>query len=170
MKQKTLFKVSSYTSEFGGSLQQGQRKSSRPLSNKNAITIVLRGDTKHSGSLLNHRLTVNQAFASFAKKFHVKIYELAIVSNHCHFVALFQSRDQYRKFIRALTGTLTKKIKIIWSFRPWSRILAWGRAFQIAIDYVIQNHREAIGEICYQPRRKRKPLNTEKPQLKQHRF
>ena len=157
MKQKTLFKISSFTSEFGGSLLQGRRKYARPLSNRNAIKIVLRGDTKKSGSLLKHRSRINQAFANFAKKFHVKVYEIAIVSNHCHFVALFQSRDQYRRFIRSLTGTLAKQTKVIWVLRPWSRILAWGRSFQIAVNYVIQNHREAIGEIPFQPRKIRKP-------------
>lgn len=156
MKQKMLFKLANYSSEYGGSLGKGQRKTARPLSKKNALKIVLRGDTKKSGSLLKFRKDIDRYFAKFQKQFNVKVYKYSLVSNHIHFVALFPTRDQYRRFIRALTGTIARKTKIIWISKPWSRILAWGKAFRIALQYVEQNHLEAIGAIPFVPRKKRR--------------
>ncbi len=156
MKQKTLFNLSKYSSDFGGSLLIGKRRSSRPISTKNSLHIVLRGDTKLSGSLLKYRSDIDSGFKRFSEKFGVKIYKHSIVSNHVHFVGLFNSRQQYVKFIRALTGFIAIRTKIIWTLRPYSRILAWGRSFRTAIDYVIKNHLEALGVIAYQERAKRK--------------
>lgn len=52
-------------------------------------------------------------------------------------------------------------LKGFWDSRPWSRILAWGKAFKTAVKYVIKNEQEALGLI--QHRRSRKPPNTRKP-------
>ncbi|MEK6556442.1 MAG: transposase [Bdellovibrionota bacterium] len=153
MKQKTLFKLSDYKSEFGGALASAKRKARRPLSSKNAIHLVLRANIKRSGSLLKYRATIDNCFLIFAKSFGVKIYKKALVSNHIHITALFNSRDNYRKFIRAFTGSLAKKLKIKWHLRPWTRVLSWGRDFKTALKYVMQNHLEAIQAIPYQTRK-----------------
>ena len=155
MKQKTLFKLSQFSSEFGGSLNLEKRKSRRPLSTKYAIHLVLRANIKKSGSLLLYRSKIDTYFPLFASKFGVNIYKKAIVSNHIHITARFYSSSSYKMFIRALTGSLSKVLKIKWEFRPFTRILKWGRAFQIALKYVEQNHLEAIGEIPFQKRNKR---------------
>jgi len=153
MKQKTLFKLSNFKSDFGGALLPGKRKTRRPLSYKNPTNIVLRADIEKSGSLLRSRVMIDNYFAMYAERFGVKIYEKAIVSNHIHLVALFSSRLQYMKFIRAISGTLACKLKIKWLLRPWTRILKWGRDLQTAIKYTLQNHFEAIGAIPYQKRK-----------------
>lgn len=84
----------------------------------------------------------------------MKIYKAAICGDHVHLVGLFQSKINYAKFIRALTDTLARKLSIKFKFRPWSRILHWGRSFQIALKYTLQNHLEATGAIPYQARKK----------------
>jgi REP element-mobilizing transposase RayT len=155
MKQKTLFRSSEYSSEFGGELLRQKRKSRRPLSTKLAMHLVLGADITKSGSLLKHRDAIDKCFANFATKFDVRIYKKSLVSNHIHVIALFSSRHSYIKFIRALTGALALKLKIKWRLRPWTRLIKWGRAFQSVIKYVVQNHNEAVGLIAYQPRRKR---------------
>lgn len=151
MKQKTLFKISNYRSDFGGSLNSKHIR--RPLSRTLPMHLVLRCDIAKSGSLLMHRLQIESYLAGFSKQFGVKIYKKAIVSNHSHIVALFQSRLQYRQFIRALTGALAKSLHIKFTLRPWSRLLNWGRSLQIAIRYTLQNQLEALWVIPYQPRR-----------------
>ena len=167
MKQKTLFKLKDYSSEFGGSLfELKKRKGSRPLSTRNAHHFVLRANVSNSGSLLNHRRLIDRTFSTFAEKFGVKIDRYAIVSNHIHLVAQFSSRECYIKFIRAFSGRLALKCKIKWAGRPWSRILAWGRAFQVAIQYVIQNHEEAIGVRLYKPRRSARQLKERRREHK----
>ncbi len=189
MRQRTLFKLKDYSSEFGGSLLNNKRKSERPFSRKNPLKIVLKAapqfvsqsvsqslsqSVTQSGShfctqpnsrdkglgqsphLTRFRKPITDLFNKFSKDFNVKLYELAICGDHIHFVALFPNKDSYVKFIKALTGTIARKHKIKFKFRPWSRILAWGRALKIAIKYTLQNHLESIGAIPYQPRAKAK--------------
>ncbi len=156
MRQKTLFKLSQFTSEHGGSLLlKKTRKGARPLSFKNPLKLVLKAAIPKNMTLLSHRAKIDINFMRFAEKFHVRIYEKAIAHDHIHFIALFKSRSIYNGFIRALTGALALALKIKWKLRPWSRIVHWGKAFKIAIAYIKQNHQEATRQIPYQPRKKR---------------
>lgn len=156
MKQKTLFKVSNYTSEHGGSLLlKKKRKTARPLSIRNPLKLVLKADVPKTMTLLRHRAQIDLHFARFARAFGIRIYKKAIAQDHIHFIALFKSRSSYNQFIRALTGALSRALKIKWKLRPWSRIVLWGKAFEAAKAYIMQNHLEAIGEIPYKPRKKR---------------
>lgn len=156
MRQKTLFKLSQYTSEHGGVLLlKKRRKVARPLSFKNPLKLVLKADIPKNQTLLRHRKKIEFCFGQFARSFGVRIYEKAIARDHIHFIALFKSRPEYNQFIRALTGSLALVLKLKWKLRPWSRIVSWGKAFKIAINYIKQNHLEAIGEIPYRPRKRR---------------
>jgi REP element-mobilizing transposase RayT len=159
MKQRTLFKLSDFSSEFGGTVKAGQRKSMRPLSSRNPVHLVMRADISRSGSLLKYRHKIDVLVRALAQKFGVRVYEYSVVGNHLHFVVLFGSRDSYRKWIRALAGMLAQALKIKWTLRPYTRILNWGRAYKAAIFYVMQNHLEAVGVINYQPRSRRKRLS-----------
>ncbi len=40
-----------------------------------------------------------------------------------------------------------------WQFRPFSRVMSWGRDFKYGCEYVVQNTLEALGFIPYKPRR-----------------
>jgi hypothetical protein len=40
-----------------------------------------------------------------------------------------------------------------WQFRPFSRVMRWGRDFKNGCKYVVQNTLEALGFIPYKPRR-----------------
>lgn len=154
MQQKTLFKLKDYGSEFGGSRLSGRRKTARPLSPRNPLKVVLKSDRATSPHLTQVRSDIGQIFKQFSEIFSIKIYEYAACGDHIHFVGLFRSQSSYIKFIRALTGTLARKLSIKFKFRPWSRILHWGRSLEIAIQYTLQNHLESIGAIPYQPRAK----------------
>ena len=162
MTQKTLFKVSDYKSDFGGEALKKKRKSRRPLSSKNAIHLVLRADmqknetTQKTASLLKHKNQIEKMFLKYSTKFKVKIYKKALASNHIHVLALFVSRQNYVQFIKAISGQMAQQLKIKWQHRPWSRIVSWGKAFQTAIQYVLQNEREALGIMPYQPRVRRR--------------
>ncbi len=156
MRQKTLFKLSQFTSEHGGALLlRNKRKAARPISFKNSLKLVLKADVPKSQSLIRHRTKIDLYFRKFADAFGVRIYEKAIAQDHIHFIALFKSRDIYKKFIRAVTGALALSLKLKWKLRPWSRIVSWGKAFKIAVTYIRQNHLEATGQIPYKPRKRR---------------
>ena len=153
MKQKTLFKLKDFGSEFGGALlNKRSRKIARPLSAKNAIHLVLRADASKSENLLKNKNAILHYLQKLASDFQLKIYEHALVSNHIHLTVRFLSRDLYKKFIRAFTGVLARRLKIKWLLRPYTRILKWGRALKTAMKYTKQNELEATGAIPYQPR------------------
>jgi hypothetical protein len=47
------------------------------------------------------------------------------------------------------------KGQAFWQFRPWSRVLYWGRDYKACCDYVKQNVLEALGFVQYKPRKHR---------------
>jgi hypothetical protein len=142
--------------EFGGVLLNGRRKSLRPLSLKEPMHLVLRANIKKSGSLLKHRGAIIRTIDKFNKRFKVKDYQKAIVANHLHLLIQFSSREEYKAWVRSVTGQLAQKLSINWSLRPFTRIVTWGRDFKRVKDYIFQNRLEALGVIHYRPRVKPK--------------
>ena len=45
------------------------------------------------------------------------------------------------------------KGQAFWDFRPFSRILYWGKDYQTACNYLLRNTLEALGFIAYRPRK-----------------
>ncbi len=63
------------------------------------------------------------------------------------------TRD-YRKFIRALTGILARKLgKNIWKMLPFTRVASWGKDFLNLKKYFHQNREEAAGRRPYRARK-----------------
>jgi REP element-mobilizing transposase RayT len=114
-----------------------------------------------------------------AKQYGIKIYKFANVGNHIHLLIKLSNRFTFAPFMRALAGIIAMKVtgarKLatlrnirspkdddsvakFWDFRPWSRIVEWGKAFKHAKSYVIQNEKEASGEILYKPRTRKSPV------------
>ncbi len=162
---------------FGGSLLVGKRKSARPLSSKHALHLILKssfkfvGGAKGSNSFLNHQKQIQYQLDKQAKKFGVRIYRYSNVGNHLHLLIRIHSRREYKKFIRAISsliqGIVTKTLganspnqsqktkEIFWDYRPFSRVVSWGRDFRIATEYVIKNTLEVLGLVPYTPRKNR---------------
>ncbi len=89
-----------------------------------------------------------------AAQFHITIYDLALNWNHIHFLILIKDRQDYVKFIRALTSILSQKIKLklgkgtkVFGLRPFTRILEWGRDFRNTLNYLLTNQLESVGLI-----------------------
>ena len=136
-----------------------------------------------SESFLNrrHYRRINKIINRFAKKFGVRIYQRAINSNHLHLLLRITNRRLYRSFIKAVSGQIashvmgqqsfldfskTRAIPVtgdgsvssnassgFWEFRPFSRVVNWGRDFKMCVKYLKQNVLEAFGFIPYKPRR-----------------
>ena len=89
-----------------------------------------------------------------AAQFHITIYDLALNWNHIHFIIMIKNRQDYVKFIRALTSILSQKIKLkfgkateVFGLRPFTRILEWGRDFKNTLSYLLTNQLESVGLI-----------------------
>ncbi len=178
MKSQLSFKgFNSPKAYFGGSLLVGKRKSLRPMSSKHALHLILKSSrAKGTQSFLKHQKQIQFQLDKQAKKFGVRIYRYSNVGNHLHLLIKIHSRREYKKFIRAVSsliqGIVTKTLganqkvrrektqdqklkEIFWDFRPFSRVVSWGRDFKNTAHYVIKNTLEALGLIPYTPRKNR---------------
>ncbi len=150
--------------EHGGSLLLGKTKGRRALSTKHAIHLVLKSDLKGVFSPGNRRL--EQLIRNTAEKFHVRIYSMALNWSHIHFVIKINDRKDYNAFIRVLTSVLALRIQKfknftgkVFTLRPFTRILNWGRDFKNVLDYLIANQKESLG-LVVRPKKTRKKTSN----------
>ena len=159
MRQASFSFIKDYRKEFGGTLLEGKRKTKRPLSTKHPMHLILKSSC--SGVFAPGNISLEKLIRSQAKKFGLKIYDLALNWSHIHFILKIESRKDYNKFIRSLTAILAKRIRklkphldVIFDLRPFTRIMSWGRDFKRGLDYLILNQMEAFGLVI---RPKKKP-------------
>ena len=141
---------------FGGELNFKKRKSRRPLDPKKPLHIVLRASS-YKPCFLHRDPFINKVIQKWANRFAIKIYESSVNANHLHLVIGFKHRKLYQYFISALAGQIAQLLKVKWEFRPFTRIIEWGRDLKNACAYVIKNQKEAWGMINYEPRIKKSP-------------
>ena len=159
MKQLKLKYKNNFKKQFGGELLRGRRKTQRPLSIKKPIHLVLRSDTVNLFKPTNTSL--EKLTYRIAGQFRIRIYDLSLNWNHIHAIIMIKDRNDYVRFIRALTSLISTKIKSkmndlksVFSLRPFTRILEWGKDFKHTQSYIYQNQLEAFGYI------KREKLKT----------
>lgn len=147
MKQQTSFSELEghlkIKATYGGSLLKGKRKSRRPLDSKKPVHLVLK--TTNSSILLKNRTLIRNEIYRFSRKFGVKVHSHAIQHDHIHLNISFPSRRIYVMWIRALTGTLSKKVESLkFKFLPFTRLInSWGREFRVVQNYISNNQHEA---------------------------
>ena len=117
-----------------------------------------------------------------ARKYGIRIYRQAIQSNHIHLILKVPSRYAYKCFISIISGKIASAVmnhmsfknflksislsgrgeglltqlhpgQAFWDYRPFSRILFWGKDYKTAYNYLIQNTLEGLGFIPYKPRK-----------------
>lgn len=166
MKTQLQFEGFSKTNNyFGGSMLIGTRKSARPLSRKHALHLILRSSrAKGPWSFLKHRANIQTLLNREAKKFGIRFYKVSYNGNHLHFLLRIHSRNEYKKFIRAISSLIAGKVTrtlgrrgigTFWDARPFSRVVTFGRDFRYVANYVLQNALEAVGLTPYMPRKQR---------------
>jgi len=149
--------------EFGGDLRKGKRKIARPFSQKLPLHVVFRSShAKGDCSLLKlaHRKFIEAAIDRYARLYHIRIYRLQNVGNHLHVLlkTRTKSRDLARlelaNFLRRFSGEVAMRITKakkgsrfgrFWDELVYSRIVTWGREFNIIKSYFIKNLFEAHG-------------------------
>lgn len=143
-------------------------------------------------SFLNTRnkQAIHNMIQRTAKTYGVRIYQVALMSNHLHLVIKISHRKSYKTFVRVLAGRIASHVmrdqsfkvfkrrvlssvagdppkahpgqvevqgkgQAFWQFRPWTRVLHWGRDYKACCEYVKQNVLEALGFAEYKPRKHR---------------
>ena len=125
---------------------------------------------------------VDAIIRKFALKNGVKIYQIGNAGNHLHILLQVGNRYLWNAFIRGLTSALAyaatavvtatengrppekqsakQPAKKFWDFRPFTRIVEWGRDFFLQKDYVMLNALEGLGILP--PRSTRNKVNCAK--------
>lgn len=168
-KQYQYSLLPSIKPEFGGSLNSGKRKVKRPLVTKRPMHVIFKSSmAKGSLSFLRteNQRKVRSILKQEVQRRHVRVFRLSVNSNHFHFLMQGRSRREIQAFFRVVAGRVAQAITgaargKAWGCRFWdqmvfTRVVEWGRAFRIALDYVAQNDAEARGLVPYAPRIKRK--------------
>ena len=172
-KPKLGRKLTKPLDHFGGMyLKNYNPKSKRPMSSKKALHVVLRSSKAiHSRSFKNEKFEARiwEIISYHAEKTGTKIYEYANSGNHLHLLIRSKHREDYRAFIRTITGLIARLVgktekgqplkEKFWDGRPFSRIVGFAkREFTTVKKYLLRNTLEAIGWIPYIDRKRRLPV------------
>ncbi len=170
MKQTSFSFANKIERQFGGSLNRGKRKTVRPISAKVPIHLVIKSNQKDAFN--PSAISIKKLIEVTAKKFSIRIYEVALNWSHVHLVIKLRTREDYKKFIRAVTSLLAQKIrskkpglKAVFSLRPFTRLLAWGKDFKNVLSYHVVNQLESWGQLsrkkCFTETLNRKKMPRE---------
>jgi len=151
MRQMGFSFIKNYKKEFGGSQLLGKRKTRRPLSTKAPIHLVLRASHHKIFAPGDKYLTA--LLHAECRKYKIKLYDFAFNWTHVHVLIKLPNREAYVKMIRSLTSKVVAHVSQImgWDFsglfslRPFTKILSWGKQFQNALMYQAINKAEAQG-------------------------
>jgi REP element-mobilizing transposase RayT len=132
----------------------GKRKSRRSLSFKNSTHFILRLK-QHLPPLIEPRdHDLRKCLFKIAHKYNIKIYRLVFNHSHLHGVLLLPSRESYVRFVRETTSFIVRHLnstigifgvvfRKIFCDKPFTRSVAWGRAYRILMSYMDKNEEES---------------------------
>jgi REP element-mobilizing transposase RayT len=181
-KQRKIFILPKNCKFFGGETLIGNRKSQRPICGRQALHVVIRSQWAFKKTAFTHKeniRVIEDLILDLAQKYKIRIYRFAIVSNHIHIILKTSRRWRYRCHICVLTGQVAQHVmrfqsfenfkkrlagegyrqkrgqhheQQFWEFRPFSRIIEWGRDFKRCMKYTLRNTLESMGIIPYKER------------------
>lgn len=146
MKQTSF--IPHFSSEFGGALLEGKRKTVRPLTSKKPIHIVIRSiKARGSHSFANNRKRLDQELQRCSKKWGIKVYSRVWVWDHLHAIIKIPNRTLYKNWIRELNSAIVRSLKAkdFFELRPYTRVIEWGQHLLQAQSYLELNEMETFG-------------------------
>lgn len=140
MKQLSFFKKQ--TTEFGGENMKGRRKCARPVDSRRPLFLTLKATS--SEYFLANKNEIEELLNAQSRRVGARIFSLAIQADHLHLAIQFGSPLLYRRWIRATTGLLARRLPgVRWRHRPHSEIVNWGRHLGAVLNYIDGNRQEA---------------------------
>ena len=167
MRQQLLSPEFHLNLEHGGVKAIGKRKMARPFSSKASLHLVLRSSQavgEFSFLRKENSKWISNLLKRQSKKHGIIIYEFGNSGNHLHLLIRAHKKKMFNSFLKVFTsaiamkwtgGKKTNPSPKFWDHLPWTRIVAWGKAYWTAKKYVIQNRLEGLGVIPYQPRKRK---------------
>jgi REP element-mobilizing transposase RayT len=134
----------------GGEASVGRRKEARPFCERRPLHLILKSSkARGPQSLLARPVEVRGLIDRHAARNGVRIYRYANAGNHLHLLIQAKTRAGFRRFLRTIAGLIARRLtgarkgaalsERFWDLLAFSRVVAWGRAFHIALNYVAGN-------------------------------
>ena len=184
MKQQSLFKTHwKHRHQHGGTLRKLRRgRTARPLSTRDPLHLVFKSNFKILRRLVTYT-RVHAQIKRYARKFYIKIEQVAVESDHIHFLIRSSRRSNYQAFFRVLAGQIAQNTVTVahfmhhrrgneqprrkqwqprkkrwarvrlWKHRPFSRVVRGWRNYLTVRNYIKLNEQEALGTVPYQKKR-----------------
>jgi len=143
----------------GGETAFGRRKLARPFSPKLGVHVVLRAESargKWSMLAKKHKGLVYLEIDRTAHESGLRLYRYANVGNHLHVLVKARAKRDLQRFLRVLAGRIAMRVTgarkgkplraRFWTRLAYTRLVTWGRPFELAKAYVEKNFAEAHGE------------------------
>ena len=153
------FAFISESTQHGGSVGLGKRKTIRPVATKRAMHVVLRS-SRARGDLslltLRNQKHLRKVLNQVQSKFAVKVSSMANVGNHLHLVTKAKTQDDFKNFLRTLTALLARFVTgarkgdpkgKFWDGLAFTKVIEWGKHYQNLSNYIEINQLEAMGWI-----------------------
>lgn len=150
-------------SAYGGHYRNTRKGRSRPrpISSRHSMHLVLRS-TRARGDLsfwrAHNSRRIDSILAKFSKSHGVRIIAKANVGNHLHLHIRLLRISGYKRFIRAVTGSIAMAVsgrsrwnsasepkQKFWDLRPFTRIVIGRRDFSNVKNYIRINQLEGLG-------------------------
>jgi REP element-mobilizing transposase RayT len=150
-------------STYGGSLNY--RKVKRPFDSKKLTHAVFKARLGKANGFARQQQAVREILLNTAKKYGVRIKDLAIHHDHLHVLFYTKLRESQVCFLRLAAAELGRKFKAakdhlgrtdgsLWAHRPFTRLVGWGRkSLDRVRRYIERNRNEVLGFIHYTPRK-----------------
>ena len=155
---------------YGGTLRRSRHgRGTRPLSPRDSVHIVFKINRCALPRGLRHPSTfaiLHRVNRHYAKKFRVKIEQIAVERDHIHILAHANARAQFQAYFRVVAGQFAQNVTDtfrkrhkglrLWKFRPFTRVVRGEKDRRNVRNYIRLNEAEATGQIPYQKERLRK--------------
>ena len=128
----------------------------RPRATNEAMHLVLRSDrARGTKSLLKYDAVVRAVIDRIASRNGVRIYRIVNAGNHLHITLKLSKQFRWKGFISGITGGIARAVGFqrdsnkegFWNSRPFTRVIAWGRDYNVVKDYHTLNQLEADGAV-----------------------
>lgn len=148
---------------YGGSLNY--RKVRRPFDSKKLSHTVFKAALGRAVWFTRFEGTVREIIKQTAKRYGVRIKDIAVNRDHIHVLFYTASRESQTRFLRYISAELGRRYARLraragfrqhplWVSRPFSRLVSWGRrSLQQVRAYIQRNRDEVLGFVEYKPRK-----------------
>ena len=135
----------------GDSSSTGKRKIARPFKRNCATHLVLKSENA-KGSLnmrtARNQIAIERIIARQAQRFGVKIHAEQNVGNHIHCIVSCGARENFKNFLRAVTGLIARFVLNgrggkFWTQIPFTRLITGKRDYMAMLRYIAKNLIEA---------------------------